>query len=856
MMVGGLIGRSTDLVTLEAMLDGGARMVSVIGPPGIGKTALAASFLETRRATSSAAWFCDLTEAETEDAMVAAVVAVIDPPPSSHRDDGRVASNVGERLASVGPALLVLDNFEQLKSAASATVSMWLSRAPELVIVITSRELLHLPGERALELEPLAVPGEGSVSSDAVDLFLRTVRSTAPAFAPTAEEAEVVAEITRRLDGIPLAIELAASRCRVFGPAALLARLDESFAVLGRTGARRDRERTLMGAIAWSWALLEPVEREALSQCALFRGGFDVGAAEAILDLEGPGASVIDALHALRDKSLLVGRRSERGELRLGLYLSIRAFAEERLQKSGRWSYLAARHARHYARARAGVFDHENVLVAAERAVAAPADDANWVDAADIAFGALGSLARAIGHGPGAERGARRGSPRAIVALLDRAIARAESSSLALRAEALRARARLKMHLGATREALDDCRAAVEHASAAGDAAVLAQTTTELGNAFAYLAVFDEARTAFEAARKLHHERGDRTAEAWAMVRASHCDIELARWSEARATLLRARALFEAEGAPPVLALDFFEGVIDHDEAALDRALARYEASLKHAQTRGDRLYEGATLITIGIVRQEQRRHTEALELLERGVSLVRDLDHRFLVLGVGHLGGCLAAVGRLNDAAAAFERSEGLFPAMDVEGLQHAVLLQRGLYEVALAERARADHDQDRASTLVRAATARVDRVRRAAPGEVALADRSVDVRIYLRMLVDALAARDEPTEGRTQLLVQADGQWFQLAGSERVSCKGRLAIRNLLVTLTRRRLDAPGEPVPRSVLLASGWPGEKLVGGSGRNRLNVALSSLRSLGLRAALVVVDEGYLLDPEVEVRLVG
>jgi hypothetical protein len=187
---------------------------------------------------------------------------------------------------------------------------------------------------------------------------------------------------------------------------------------------------------------------------------------------------------------------------------------------------------------------------------------------------------------------------------------------------------------------------------------------------------------------------------------------------------------------------------------------------------------------------------------------------------------------------------------------LQHAVLLQRGLYELALAARARAEGDVARAVALVEAATARAEHVRRSPPAVLTLADRSVDVRISLRMLLAALTVQEERPPGSEQLLVQADGHWFQLAGAERVSCKGRQALRFLLVTLARRRLDAPGEPIPRSALLEAAWPGEKLVGGSGRNRLNVALSSLRSLGLRTALVAVDEGYLLDPTLDVRLIG
>jgi hypothetical protein len=122
--------------------------------------------------------------------------------------------------------------------------------------------------------------------------------------------------------------------------------------------------------------------------------------------------------------------------------------------------------------------------------------------------------------------------------------------------------------------------------------------------------------------------------------------------------------------------------------------------------------------------------------------------------------------------------------------------------------------------------------------------------------MLEAALHTRSDGSEAPAQLFVQTEGQWFQLSGGERVSCKGRQAQRALLLTLARRRLEAPGTPVSRRALLEAAWPGEKLVGASGRNRLHVALSALRSMGLRSALIATEDGYHLDPDIACRLIG
>lgn len=330
------VGRARDLARLEEVFTSGAPLVTLFGTAGIGKTTLARRFAEAHRRRFGPALFCDLTEARDVQSLCEAVAQAASAPLTRAMDDAALVAHLGEIVGAQGPVLIVLDNVEQILGVAERALDAWMSQAPGAQFLVTSRERLRSAVELVHELDPLRLPqpGEDPTTSEAVQLFVARVQALAPGYAPGDEEARLIAALTRELDGLPLAIELAAARSRVLGAGALLSRLDRRFDMLTRPArGAAPRQATLRAAIDASWDRLSPAERHALSQCSVFRGGFDASAAEAVIQLGDPdGSSVLDVLQALRDKSLVRGdERGDRGQLRLSLFLSIREYAREKL---------------------------------------------------------------------------------------------------------------------------------------------------------------------------------------------------------------------------------------------------------------------------------------------------------------------------------------------------------------------------------------------------------------------------------------------------------------------------------------------------------------------------------------------
>ncbi|HCP45115.1 MAG TPA: hypothetical protein DIU15_03685, partial [Deltaproteobacteria bacterium] len=248
---------------------------------------------------------------------------------------------LGQALGSRGPLLLLLDNFEHVAEHGAATISRWLSLAAEVRFLVTSRDRLKLRGEVCLQLEPLG-------TDEAEALFAITARRVRGTYTPSADDQAAIRELVIRLDGIPLAIELAAARVTVLSPKGMLDRIGRRFELLGHGPADVvPRQATLRAALDWSWDLLEAAERDALAQCSVFRGGFSLEAGEAIIDLSAhAGADVIDTLSSLQARSLLRTYEAEAvpGAIRLGLFESIREYAAKQLESEGGNPGLHDRH--------------------------------------------------------------------------------------------------------------------------------------------------------------------------------------------------------------------------------------------------------------------------------------------------------------------------------------------------------------------------------------------------------------------------------------------------------------------------------------------------------------------------------
>ena len=376
-----LIGREIELADVLSRLTGSrSATVTITGTAGIGKTRLAIAAAGLALAHyPGGAWHCDLSEARDESAVCAALAKALQVEVSGDDAAQRLGFALHGRMVSRGGRLMVvMDGCEQCLSALMGLLRRWGESAQGITWLVTSREPLGLAGESILALRPLAVPPRKSTERvqsvdeatlrqlaavPSVALFVARVMERDPEFTLNSENADAVGQLCVRLDGIPLALELAAARARVLSPQKMLERIKQRFQLL-RDQRDGGRNATLRGAIAWSWDLLEPHEKAALAQLSVFRGGFFLEQAEEVVDLaQWPDAPMaIDVVESLRDKSLLDSADVPElgGERRFFLYESIRAFASEMLDPAAaaaaqqRWRKSLLAYARKWWKGRHG----------------------------------------------------------------------------------------------------------------------------------------------------------------------------------------------------------------------------------------------------------------------------------------------------------------------------------------------------------------------------------------------------------------------------------------------------------------------------------------------------------------------
>jgi predicted ATPase/DNA-binding XRE family transcriptional regulator len=335
-----LIGRERDAAVLCDLLTAGERrLVTLTGPGGVGKTRLALAAADTLASSfADGVVFVDLAPVR-DPALLPAVIAT-----SLGIREGE-AQSLADQIAAFlhkRAMLLILDNFEQVLDAAPL-VTEFLAASPALRVLVTSREPLRLSGEQVVPVGPLALPGADHFAglddvqrSAAVALFVDRAHAADPGFALDEENAAAIAAIVRRLDGLPLAIELAAARVRTLPPTALLPRLGPQTLRL-LTGGPRDhpnRQRTIRDAIGWSYALLSPAEQRLFRTLSVFVGGFGLEAAAAVAG-ESAELEILEGLASLVDKSLVTRLNDSVGQPRFTMLETIREFGLEQLAASG-----------------------------------------------------------------------------------------------------------------------------------------------------------------------------------------------------------------------------------------------------------------------------------------------------------------------------------------------------------------------------------------------------------------------------------------------------------------------------------------------------------------------------------------
>ncbi len=349
------LGRERELAALRGLLESGAvRIITLTGTGGTGKTRLAlqaAADLADRFADGT--YFVDLSAIDTPTWIVPAIIRTLE----IRETGGRPAIETLRDFAHGRCMLLILDNVEQIHGCAPHVVQI-LSACPSLTLVVTSREALHLRGERVFAVPPLSVPKVRQARTlepgtlhqyEAVRLFIERAQAVRPEFTVDNESAPAVAGICARLDGLPLAIELAAARVPVLSPRAILSRLGQSLALL--TGGLVDlppRQRTLRATIDWSYRMLGSFEQTLLKEMAVFAGGATLAAVEEICPCAGEERSLVfDAMSSLVARSLL-GREDRGSEPRFTMLETIREYALGELSSAGATAALREAHARHF----------------------------------------------------------------------------------------------------------------------------------------------------------------------------------------------------------------------------------------------------------------------------------------------------------------------------------------------------------------------------------------------------------------------------------------------------------------------------------------------------------------------------
>ena len=336
------VGRETAVAAVAELLGGDRRLVTVTGPGGVGKTRLA---LEVSRAVTDrftdGIVFVPLEDVPSPGLVLPALAAALRMSEAGARPllDRLTVELAGRQM------LVVMDNFEQLRGAGPDLATL-LGRCPTLAMLVTSRQALRLRGEHEYPLSPLPLPVHDE-PAPSVALFVQAATAVSPTFTLTDENRAAVADIVRALDGLPLAIELAAAHVRLFAPSMLAARLTQRLDVL--SGGAEDlppRQRTLRATLDWSHQLLTPAEQVLFARMSVFAGGATLDGVDAVCG-DGSVGDVVVVVSSLLEKNLLVAEAAD--EPRVSMLHIVRAYAAERLGERGEVDSLSTRHARWYA---------------------------------------------------------------------------------------------------------------------------------------------------------------------------------------------------------------------------------------------------------------------------------------------------------------------------------------------------------------------------------------------------------------------------------------------------------------------------------------------------------------------------
>lgn len=649
------VGREGPLQQTAAAFDGGARLVTLAGIGGIGKTRLALCF--ARRwlgAWPGGAWFCDLSSARSLDGIVHAVAQGLD----IELGRGDVVKQLGSAIAGRGRVLVVLDNFEQVVEHAEGVVGTWLQRAPQALFLVTSREALGIVGEQVQTMPAMEL-------AEAQALFVERVRASGGHGDYADAEATALPRLVELLDRLPLALELAAARARLMPPTMLVQRMGQRFQLLASRHGRIERQATLRAAIDWSWDLLTPDERTALMQLAAFESGFTLEAAAAVVELPG-GGWVHDAVQGLLEKSLL---RSRNGE-RLDMLVSVQHYARERWASGDVEHSIASlaqmRHWRFFAQltedeavAGRGV-EIENLVVACQRAAGAVGTGGGARDyEAAVALLANASAVLRL-----------TGPLSAIVTLAEGLLASSPGLAPSLRARVLYIEGSALLllgHIEKARAALGESIRVLTESDRWRAAALcgLGELESMGGEASAAVEMLQEALATSVACGEVRQQCRALNALGALALDTAQPQLARSRYLEA---LALARQFNDTRWEGGLLCN---VGSIAFSDGDLQEAELRYDEALTKARTTGHNRWEGSALCNLGLLKHRIGRSEEALDLLDRAYAFARKLGHAQLE------GVVLCNLGIVNEALGNFELAR--------EQLESALSIATGLGDLRI---------------------------------------------------------------------------------------------------------------------------------------------------------------------------
>lgn len=856
-------------------------MLSIVGPAGVGKTTLARAALAAASATQTEVrWIdCELVSKTDAAGLCAEVARAIGRPLDEQADPVDWVA-VG---LSAKPTVLCLHAMEKGLSEGAEVLARWLELSAELRIVTTSRSALGAPNEEVLELEPLMLPGPGSdpAASPAVQLFLRASAARGVTLRPSAE----IAALVTALDGLPLAIELAASRAPLLSPSDMLRWIDRRFELL-RDGDRARRglpHASLEVELAASYDALDASAQAMLRASSVFIAPFTAEAAGAA----AASANVLDALDALRAASLLrVSPSVEPGSPhRYALLAAVRAFAHDALTRADEEAATSLRIALFLGERAESLRpelegsepDRAERILLAERADYVEATRqllaAGRTDLAVATFVALRHASRRNDDHAGLE---------ALAAPLEAALSHADPRTRVEGSYVLAAHA---MRLGRFAKTAEHARALRE--TAAPDSLRAVSALRLAGAAAAALGALDDAARAYEQALAeaervahvpeliavrhglgaLYRRRGEAVAArehirvavdlasglgprslADVLVDAAAIDLELGDVDLARREVERAFECVRVsgyEGSRLPVVLTLIDARIRHATGDVEGAHERYHRAAELASLRGDPVIERASRLYGAITTFERGEVRAACDRLREEVSGLEQLERSHALWLRALLGGGEALLGNRSEAERAIRDATHALRAAGAERLAEAAEGCLGFLDVASAQEAASRGDHDAVAAHRQRILQRVAALMSGRPAMEAV--------LVARLVQRSLESPRPRLEPRT-LEVDGLGAWFAVGGGPRVACAKRPTMKRMLLALVKKHVTRPGDAIDKAGLLDAGWPGERMLERAAQRRLEVMISRMRELGLRDVLETTDGGYRITPTCRVEL--